>query len=40
MRPEPSLPRTSTPPPPVDEMPELALEEDRDGVPELGMFHL
>ena len=40
MRPEPSLPHTSTPPPPVDEMPELALEEDRDGVPELGMFHL
>lgn len=27
MRPEPSLPRTSTPPPLVDELPELTLEE-------------
>ena len=27
MRPEPSLPRTSTPPPPADEVVELTLEE-------------
>jgi len=27
MRPEPSLPRTSTPPPLADEQPELTLEE-------------
>jgi hypothetical protein len=27
MRPEPSLPRTLTPPPPADNLPELTLEE-------------
>ena len=36
MHPEPSLPHTSTPPPPVDKLPELTLEE-RGGAPvELG----
>jgi len=38
MRPEPSLPRTSTPPPP-DDLPELTLEE-RGGAPiELGTLY-
>jgi hypothetical protein len=36
MRPEPSLPCTLTPPPPVDELPELTLEECDRAPIELG----
>jgi hypothetical protein len=36
MRPEPSLPRTSTPPPVADELPELTLEESGAAPVELG----
>ena len=39
MRPEPSLPRTSTPPPPADELPELTLEESGGAPIELGTLY-
>jgi hypothetical protein len=39
MRPEPSLPRSSTPPPPVDEVPEFTLEESGLAPIELGKLY-
>lgn len=39
MRPEPSMPRTSTPPPLVDELPELTLEESGEAPTELGSLY-
>ena len=39
IRPEPSLPRTSTPPPPADEPPEFTLEESGLAPIELGKLY-
>jgi hypothetical protein len=39
MRPEPSLPRMSTPPPPADELPELTLAESGGAQIELGTLY-
>lgn len=39
MRPEPSLPRTSTPPPLADELPEVTAEERGEATIELGTLY-